>query len=103
MAFTGSENVGSAHPKLKYGRESKRRRITYESCISEPSVLRSILSTIENKIDGTAAAASVVSKRRRVLFNALEYAVELGLLAVNPLLTFKWRPPRCHPQSARVR
>jgi len=64
------------------------------SCISEPSVLRSILSTIENKLDGTAAAASVVSKRRRVLFNALEYAVELGLLTANPLLTFKWRPPK---------
>jgi integrase len=50
------------------------------SCVSDPSVLRAILSTIENRLDGTAAAASVVSKRRRVLFNALEYAVELGLL-----------------------
>lgn len=64
------------------------------SCISDPSVLRSILSTIETKIDGDTAAASVVSKRRRVLFNALEYAVELRLLAVNPLPTFKWRPPK---------
>ena len=56
--------------------------------------MRAILSTIENKIDGNAAAASVVSKRRRVLFNALEYAVELGLLTVNPLPAFKWRPPK---------
>jgi integrase len=64
------------------------------SCVSDPSVLRAILSTIEHKLDGTAAAASVVSKRRRVLFNALEYAVELGLLHVNPLPTFKWRPPK---------
>jgi hypothetical protein len=64
------------------------------SCVADPSVLRAILSTIENKVDGTAAAASVVSKRRRVLFNALEYAVELRLLTVNPLPTFKWRPPK---------
>jgi integrase len=64
------------------------------SSVSDPAVLRSVLSTIAQKIDGTAAAASVVSKRRRVLFNALEYAVELGLLTQNPLPTFKWRPPR---------
>jgi integrase len=64
------------------------------SCLSDPSVLRSILSTIGSKIDGTAAVASVVSKRRRVLFNALEYAVELGLLTANPLPAFKWRPPK---------
>jgi len=64
------------------------------SCMSDPSVLRAILSTIGNKLDGRAAAASVVSKRRRVLFNALEYAVERGLLAGNPLSTFKWKPPK---------
>jgi integrase len=64
------------------------------SCVSDPSVLRSILSTIGTKVDGNPAAASVVSKRRRVLFNALEYAVERGLLTTNPLPTFKWKPPR---------
>jgi integrase len=36
----------------------------------------------------------VRDKRRRVLFNAVEYAVELGLLTANPLPGFKWKPPR---------
>jgi integrase len=62
--------------------------------VSDPSVLRSILTTIGTKVDGNPAAASVVSKRRRVLFNALEYAVERGLLIANPLPTFKWKPPK---------
>lgn len=64
------------------------------SCVADPSALRAILSTIGTKVDGTPAAASVVSKRRRVLFNALEYAIELGLLTTNPLPTFKWKPPK---------
>lgn len=37
--------------------------------------------------------ACVVSKRRRVLFNVIEYAVERELLAVNPLPGLKWKPP----------
>ena len=71
------------------------------SCLSEPSVLREVFSTIGTRTDGRPAAASVVSKRRRVLFNALEYAVERQLLAVNPLPTFKWRPPKVSSAVAR--
>ncbi|MGB6161275.1 MAG: tyrosine-type recombinase/integrase [Pseudonocardiaceae bacterium] len=44
--------------------------------------------------DGSAAAPSVASKRRRVLFNALEYAVERRLIQVNPLPAFKWKQPK---------
>ena len=39
-------------------------------------------------------AASVVNKRRRVLFNVAEYAVERGCLDVNPLPAFKWKAPK---------
>lgn len=64
------------------------------SDLSDPAVLRSVLTRIGTKTDGAPAAPSVVSKRRRVFFNTLEYAVELGLLASNPLPTFKWKPPK---------
>ena len=64
------------------------------SQLSEPAVLRSVLATIGTRIDGSAAAPSVASKRRRVLFNALEYAVERGVIPVNPLSASKWRPPK---------
>lgn len=53
-----------------------------------------MLATIGTRLDGSAAAPSVVSKRRRVLFNALEYAVECGIIRVNPLPSFKWKPPK---------
>ncbi|WP_232668006.1 tyrosine-type recombinase/integrase [Pseudonocardia sp. TRM90224] len=35
-----------------------------------------------------------MSKRRRVLFNVVEYAVERELLTANPLPTFKWTAPK---------
>lgn len=36
----------------------------------------------------------MVSKRRRVLFNVVEYAVERDYLTANPLVGFKWKAPR---------
>lgn len=64
------------------------------SQLSEPAVLRSVLATIGTRLDGSAAAPSVVSKRRRVLHNALEYAVERGIVQTNPLPAFKWKAPK---------
>jgi hypothetical protein len=61
--------------------------------LAEPPVLRYVLDTINRRLDGQPAAGSVASKRRRVLFNALEYAVERGHLLTNPLPGFKWKPP----------
>lgn len=56
--------------------------------------LRQVVDTITRRLDGQQAAGSVASKRRRVLFNALEFAVELGLLTANPVIGFKWKSPR---------
>ena len=64
------------------------------SRLGERAVLRQVLDTISRETDGKPAAASVVSKRRRVLFNVIEYAVERELLAVNPLPGLKWKPPK---------
>jgi integrase len=62
--------------------------------LGEPATLRHVLDTMARRADGQPAAGSVVSKRRRVLFNAMEHAVELGHLAANPLVGFKWKAPR---------
>lgn len=59
--------------------------------LAEPALLRRVLETITVRLDGRASAGSVASKRRRVLFNVLEYAVEQGALAANPLVGFKWK------------
>jgi hypothetical protein len=61
--------------------------------LAEPAVLRRVLDVIAGRLDGRPAARSVVSKRRRVLFNVAEYAVELGALGANPLPGFKWKAP----------
>jgi integrase len=64
------------------------------SALREPRLLRQVLDGLTVKLDGTPAAPSVASRRRRVLHAALEYAVELQLLDHNPMPTLKWTPPK---------
>jgi integrase len=56
--------------------------------------LRRVADAIASKLDGSLAAATVLNRKRAVLFNALDYAVEEGLLPANPLPTLKWTTPR---------
>lgn len=62
--------------------------------LADPGQMRKVLSAISVKLDGSPAAASVVRRKRAVLFNALEYAVERKLLDRNPILNMKWKPPK---------
>jgi integrase len=64
------------------------------SALREPRLLRQVLDGLTVKLDGTPAAPSVTSRRRKVLHAALEYAVELGLLDKNPMPALKWTPPK---------
>ncbi len=57
-------------------------------------MLRQVLDRLTVKLDGTPAAPSVASRRRRILHAALEYAVELELLDKNPMPGLKWTPPK---------
>jgi hypothetical protein len=54
------------------------------SAPARPEVLRRVLDGLTVRLDGQPAAASVVSRRRKILNTALEYAVERQILAVNP-------------------
>lgn len=62
--------------------------------IADTAVLRRIHSGIAVRLDGQPGAGSVVSKRRRVLYNLAEYAVERKCLDANPLISFKWVAPK---------
>lgn len=55
---------------------------------------RSALDRISRKKDGTTAAASTAQRKRMTLNNAMEYAVEIGLLKANPLKNVKWTKPK---------
>lgn len=64
------------------------------SALAAPEVLRAVLDALASRIDGTVAAATVVNRKRAVLYNALDYAVERRLLSSNPITTIKWKAPK---------
>ena len=53
-----------------------------------------MLDGLTVRLDGKPAAPSVVSRRRKILNTAVEYAVERKLLPTNPIPALKWTPPR---------
>lgn len=64
------------------------------SALADPQVLRSVLDGLTTRLDGLPYAPSVVSRRRKILNAAVEYAVERKLLDINPIPALKWTPPR---------
>jgi integrase len=64
------------------------------SDLAKPDVLRSVLNAIATRLDNKPAAPTVVNRKRAVLFNAVEYAVECGLLDANPIPSLKWKAPK---------
>jgi integrase len=72
---------------------ARRHSLTVQS-LADPAVLRRVLGAIGTRLDGKPGAATVVNQRRRVLYNAVEFAVERGHLASNPLATIRWKAPK---------
>lgn len=64
------------------------------SAVADPGCLREALHLIATRLDGKPSAASVVGRKRSVLYNALDYAVERKALTRNPLPDLKWSPPK---------
>jgi integrase len=62
--------------------------------LADPAILRPALDALALRMDGTPAAASTVSRKRAIFYNAVEYAVELGHLTGNPIGSIKWRAPK---------
>lgn len=70
------------------------------SDLARPEVLRAVLDTLASKLDGSRAAPTVMSRKRAVLFNALEHAssTEHKLLAGNPIPALKFKAPKRRQQ-----
>ncbi|GII20839.1 tyrosine-type recombinase/integrase [Planosporangium mesophilum] len=64
------------------------------SALSKPEVLRPVLDALTVRLDGGPAAPSVVSRKRKILNAAAEYAVEVKLLSTNPIPALKWTAPK---------
>jgi integrase len=64
------------------------------SLLDDPAVLRQVLEQISLRMDGKPAAGKTVARKRAVLHNALEFAVELQLISRNRLPEIKWTAPK---------
>ncbi|MGW3351711.1 tyrosine-type recombinase/integrase [Nonomuraea rubra] len=62
------------------------------SDLSDAATVRAMLDTATARLNGKPAATSTVRRHKTILQNALDYAVELKLLAANPIKTLKWKP-----------
>ncbi|MBW8485107.1 site-specific integrase [Actinomadura parmotrematis] len=64
--------------------------------VAKAANVRASLNALSRKLDGKSAAASTVTRKRAVFYNAFEYAVELEEPGFegNPLDKVKWTPPQ---------
>jgi len=60
------------------------------SRLDDLSMLRAVLDQIALKMDGKPAAVKVVSRKRAVPYNALDFAVERKRLGKNRIREVKW-------------
>lgn len=71
------------------------------SALADPKVTRAVLDAAGTRLDGKPASASTVLRNRAILYNACEYAVELGVLHTNPVKAIKWKAPKTTPEVDR--
>ncbi|MEU9268683.1 site-specific integrase [Streptomyces sp. NPDC048251] len=62
--------------------------------LGDAALARAVLDSLKLKLDGTAAAAETVRRKRRTLVNALHYAVDLGEFKENPITGIRWKKPK---------
>jgi integrase len=64
------------------------------SVLEDPPTVRGLLEALSRRQDGRPAAPTTVSRKRAVLHNALELAVEHRRIDTNPLSKMSWKAPR---------
>ena len=62
--------------------------------LEKPRNVRAALDALTLCLDGTAAAATTIRRKRAVFHNVLGYAAELEELSANPLDRVQWKPPK---------
>lgn len=82
------------------------------SALEDPKIARAVLDALALRMDGRPAAPTTIARKRAVLHNAFELAVERELLERNPLDRIRWKAPKVadaidprsviNPQQARA-
>jgi len=62
--------------------------------LADTDTLRRVLNQLARKQDGTPTAATVVARKRAVLYNLLGYAVDKKHFPMNPLTSVSWKSPK---------
>jgi integrase len=62
--------------------------------LSDAGVVRRVLDALTTTHDGKPASAATVQRRRGVIVNALQHAVEWQLPPRNPTLSLSWKAPK---------
>ena len=71
------------------------------SALAEPRPPEGCSTRPPSRLDGKPAAASTARRHRTILANAMDYAIELGLLETNPVRALKWTAPKVSSQVDR--
>jgi integrase len=71
------------------------------SALMNAATARRVLEQATGRLDGRNAAASTARRHRTILANAMDYAIELGLLETNPIRALKWTAPKVSTQVDR--
>lgn len=66
-------------------KELEKTNVSVEDFTSQPAVIRKIRDVLEKKMSGKAASANYAKRRYSVFKNALDYAVECGIISENPM------------------
>lgn len=93
-AFNTKRRQTAMPPEVECAMRWLRSNTVPVSELADPAVTRRAFALLTQKLDGGLAAAKTVSRKRAVFHNALEFAVELGLLQRNPLTAVKWKAPK---------
>jgi integrase len=69
--------------------------------LADAAVIRKALDALALRLDGKAAAATTVARKRAVFSGALKYAVELRLLDTHPMTLLSWAAPKSNDEVDR--
>ena len=71
------------------------------TALTDPALVRKVLDALAMRIDGKAAAANTVARKRAVFYGALRYGVELGTFDVHPMDRVNWVAPKANEEVDR--
>lgn len=86
--------AGPPPPQLQDAATWLERHCRRLTDLEDPTLMRAVLDAIAKKQDGGPAAATTTARKKAVLHQVLEYAVEQEVFQVNPLTRIRWKAPK---------